>query len=99
MTINALEELSKVKNGDEIWSSLGSLTFVKSDIKDTENVLVGAGGGVVITATRENAIKILKGRLKELGDKDAEIVNEINKAGGLMEKAEKDIHAFAEKKS
>src|SRR3989344_375280 len=96
-TINALEQLSAVKKGDEIWSSLGSLSFVKSDITDTDNVLVGVGAGVVLTKKREQAAEMLKERIKELDDADKRIVSEINRFGGQIEKSEKEFQKLAEK--
>lgn len=78
-TINALQKLADVPKGEEIWSTLGSGTFVKSDIKDKENVLVAVGAGVVVKESREKGVEILSSRLEQLQKIDSELTEEINR--------------------
>ncbi|MBI4170175.1 MAG: prefoldin subunit alpha [Candidatus Aenigmarchaeota archaeon] len=95
-TIQALEKLADVKKGEEMWSSLGSGAFARSDIKDTENVLVAVGAGVVVKETKERGIEILKLRLDHLQKLDAELVAEINKFGEQAANVEEELqHAVA----
>ena len=77
-TIDALRNLDTIKQGDEMWSSLGSSTFVRSDIKDTKKVLVAVGAGVVAKETVSRAIEILEGRVKDLNSAGVQIVEQAN---------------------
>src|SRR3989338_2216519 len=77
-SIAALKALPNVKKGEEMWSSLGSGTFVRSDIKDVEKVLVAIGAGVVTKETLPKAIEILESRAKELSDINDEIIRQAN---------------------
>ena len=77
-TIDALSNLDTIKQGDEMWSSLGSSTFVRSDIKDTKKVLVAVGAGVVAKETVSRAIEILEGRVKDLNSAGMQIVEQAN---------------------
>ncbi len=95
-TIEAMKKLPAVKKGEEMWSSIGSGAFVRSDIKDTENVFVAAGAGVVIKETREKGIQILTGRMKELEKIDTELAAEINKFGEAAARLEQELQHAVE---
>jgi prefoldin alpha subunit len=90
-TVDALNKLEDVKKGEEIWSSLGSGAFVRSDIKDVSDVLVAVGAGVVVKETRERGITIIKGRFEELQKLDQELVAEINKFAEQVQRLESQL--------
>ena len=97
MTIGALEKLGGVSKGDEIWSSLGSSAFVMSGIKDTENVLINVGAGVVVKNTRERSLEILQSRLGELSEVNKSLAAEILKYGEEIGRLEPDVRRLAQK--
>jgi len=90
-TIDALNKFEDIKKGEEIWSSLGSGAFVRSDIKDVSDVLVAVGAGVVVKETRERGITIIKGRFEELQKLDQELVAEINKFAEQVQRLESQL--------
>jgi prefoldin alpha subunit len=94
-SIDALQKLDKVVKGDEIWSSIGSSAFVRSDIKDTQHVLVGIGAGVVIKETGEKAVKIMEGRLQDLKNLERELLEEVAKFARAIELLEPQVEALA----
>lgn len=98
-SIDALQKLEGVKKEDEMWSSVGSSTFVKSDIKDTENVLVSIGAGIVVKETRTRAIEILDERLNELKKIDTEFLSEIAKFAQAIEILEPQVEKLAEEQA
>jgi prefoldin alpha subunit len=98
-TIDALEKMGKIKGGDEIWSQIGSGTFVKSDIKDTENVLVAVGAGVVVSETRHRASEILKGRAHEIETISNEMVKQANDYLERASKLEPELEKLANQQS
>ena len=77
-TIEALRNIDTVKQGEEMWSSLGSGTFVRSDIKDTKKVLVAVGAGIVTKETVPRAIEILESRVKDVDAIGMQIVEQAN---------------------
>ena len=90
-TSNALNELGKIKEKEEIWSPLGSGALVRSDIKDKEKVLVSIGSDIAIKETRTNALEILQERLKEIIEVDKELSAEIEKFNTQIMKLEPEI--------
>lgn len=96
MTIHALEGLEKIKKGDEIWSSVGSSAFVISDIKDTDNVLINIGAGVVIKNTRKRSAEILQSRLNELEEVNMSLMAEIIKYSEEISRLEPEVQRLAQ---
>ena len=96
VTIAAIEEFEKIEKGDEIWSSLGSNAFVMSDIKDTKNVLVSIGAGVVIKSTKEHSLEILQSRLNELDEIRRAMEAEILKYSEEVSKLEPEVQRLAQ---
>ncbi len=95
-SMDALKNLEKVKEGDEIWSGLGSGSFLNSAVKDTAKVLVSVGAGILIKEDRARAIEILQSRLDELNKIDKELVAEINKFSDQASKTESELQKLAE---
>jgi prefoldin alpha subunit len=96
MTVDALHKLDDVTKGGEIWSSIGSSAFVRSDIKDTEKVLIAIGAGVVVRETRERAIEILQERADALNKINNDIMTEIMKFSGAIEQLEPEVERLAQ---
>ncbi len=99
MTIDALKKLGSIGKGNEIWSSFGSGAFVRSDIKDVEQVLISIGAGVVVRESKERAVDILHGKLSELSVFDSEIVAEVNKMSSMIAELEPEVQRLAEQES
>lgn len=97
VTIEALKKLDTIKSGNEMWSSLGSGTFVRSDIKDIEKVLVAIGAGLVIRETVPKSIEILELRLHEFNNINNEVVQQINMLVGRVGKLETELQRLAGK--
>ena len=96
ITLNALNNLHSIAKGDEIWSTLGSGTFVKSDIKDHTNVLVAVGAGVVVSETTENAAKIIESRMADLETIERDIIKQAEAYIERINKLEPDVQRLAE---
>lgn len=97
VTMDALGKIDSVKSGEEIWSSMGSGAFLRSDIKDTGNVLIGIGAGVVMRKDRKQAVEILKSRLEELVMIDSQMTSELEKYGRQIEGLEERMRASGQK--
>ncbi|MBI2970873.1 MAG: prefoldin subunit alpha [Candidatus Aenigmarchaeota archaeon] len=95
-TISALEKMETISTGDEMWSSVGSGAFVRSDVKDTASILMSVGAGVVVRKPREESITMLQGRLKELIDLDKELLAEMSKLAQQISKLEPEVERLVE---
>src|SRR3989338_7805110 len=93
-TIEALKTLPTVKSGEEMWSNLGSGTFVRSDIKDTEKVLVAIGAGVVSKEPLARAIDILESRLNEINEAIEQIIMQANAMVERINQLEPELEKF-----
>ncbi len=97
MTINALEKLEKTKNGEEIWSPLGSNAFVISDIKDSENIMLSIGAGVVVKKNRKSSLEILQSRLDEMNEVNKALEDELHKYNREALRLETEVQKIAER--
>jgi len=96
-TIDALHKMDTIKKGDEIWSTIGSGAFVRSNIKDIEKVLVALGAGIVSRETRERAIEIIQSRLEEMNTVNAEILAELTNISKQLKKLEPELEQLVHK--
>lgn len=68
MTLNFLQEMNRMKEGDQVLVPAGSGLFVKARLDSTEHVLVGIGANIVIERTPTEARQILENRIKEIDE-------------------------------
>lgn len=64
--IKALDSLKEAKAGDEILVPIGSGSFIKGEIKDKENVIIGIGAGISVEKKVSETKKILEKREKDM---------------------------------
>ena len=96
MTIDSLKKLDTIKDGEDMWSTLGSSTFVQSGIKDRNNVLVAVGAGVVVKESVPKAIELLEERAKDIEAVGAEVVNQANTFLQRVNQLEPELQKLAE---
>ena len=96
ITMGALKSMSGIKKGEEIWSSLGSGAFIKSDIKDTSSVLVAVGAGVVIQESIPKAAVILESRLKDMEAVSQDVMQQAQAYMDRINKLEPEVEKLAE---
>lgn len=96
VSAQALESLSELPKGGEMWSSLGGGAFVRSDIKDTENVMVGIGAGIVAKKSRKRASEILKERFEELRKLQLHLMEQVTDYAQRIEDLESDLQQLVE---
>lgn len=96
VTLDALRKLGSIKTGEEMWSSIGSGAFVRSDIKDIDKVLVAIGAGVVIKEHVPKAVEIIESRLNDINTVSQEIVKQANAMVDKINKLEPEVQRLAE---
>lgn len=65
---NSLSKLSCAKVNSKSYASLGLGTFVESEIKNTSNVLVNVGAGVLVKKTTTEADELASMQLAQMDD-------------------------------
>lgn len=88
----ALEDLKNCKG--ETYIPLGASNFVLGKIEDNQNVLVSIGSGLAVKMPRENAIKEIGEKTKELDTESKKINLELQKVGSHLIKLQTEIEAM-----
>ncbi len=65
-TIEALNALAENKPGTTILVPLGSGSFARAELKDTEKVIVGIGSNISVEKNTADAKKVIETRVEEL---------------------------------
>ena len=84
-TKEAIEELKSVKP-EKAMIPLGSGNFVFGTVENSNEIIVGIGSGVAVKKKREEALRILEGKIKESQDAMNEITS---KSQGLIQSLER----------
>ncbi len=96
MTLGVLEELGKIKKNSEAWSPIGSNAFAICDVKDTENVLINVGAGVLVKSTKQRSIEIISERLEEMNSVNKTLDAEIIKYSEEVARLEPEVQRMAQ---
>src|SRR3989344_6365397 len=74
---NNLKCLAESKAGSKSFSSLGLGTYVESEIKNTETVLVNVGAGVFVKKTAKEAEEIIGKQISQLDSINAQLTENL----------------------
>jgi prefoldin alpha subunit len=91
----AIEELKKIKPNKAL-IPIGSGNFVSGRIEDSEEVIVGIGGGVALKKKREDAIAILDSKFKEFEKNLSELRNQSAAIALQMAKIQEEVEKLQE---
>jgi prefoldin alpha subunit len=95
MTSASMLSLKKIRQGEEIWSALGSDVFVMSDIKDISTAIVGVGAGVYVRKPLDEAVKTIEARRAELAEAEQQLTAEMAALGEQFARLEPELQAMA----
>jgi prefoldin alpha subunit len=70
-----VEQVHNADENSEILIPIGGGTFVNGSLKNTSNVLIGVGAGLVVEKTIDEAIAKLDERMKKLQENQEKIVS------------------------
>jgi len=94
-TIESINEIKKGKKGaNDILFPLGSATYTKGAIVDTNRLIVEVGAGAVVEKTSDEAKAILEKRKKELEDAIGLLQKKIQNISVMMQKIEADAQGI-----
>ncbi len=96
-SVAALDEISKVKPGEEVLITLANGIFARGTVQDTEKLLVGVGASVITEKDIPSTKKILDTRLGSLERYHAEILQTIMTLDGRGRELEKEMRTVIDK--
>ena len=97
MTLEAMKKLKGTKTNNEIWPTLGSGTFIKGEITDASNIMVGVGAGIVVKKTLADATEVMEKRVADMRKVDDELMGELTKIVETIQSLEPEVEKLAEK--
>jgi len=97
MTIVAVKKLDEIKEGEEMWSTLGSGAFVRSNILDKNKTIVDIGLGIFAKKNLEDTKNILHDRLEEISRVFDELSSEIMNMEKQLGMLENDMQSLSAK--
>ncbi len=92
--IMTLETLDGNGKGQEILVPIGVGTFLFSEVKDTNRIMVGLGSGVSVERDRETSIKTLSTRKEELDGVLKKAMETYNNIIGQMEQLQAKVQSM-----
>ncbi len=78
----------------EAFVPLGAGNFVKGRIEDSSTVLVSIGGGAAVKKSKEDAIKIIEGKISKLQDEADELVGVERKIASELARLQPEIQTI-----
>lgn len=91
-----LEGLKDSKNGEEALIPIGGGSFLKANLTNIQNVIIGVGAGVCIEKNIDESIMDLKARLNELESARTSLQETLRKTMVELEKRQKRISEIME---
>ncbi len=91
---NSLAKLSSAKVNSKSYSSLGLGTFVESEIKNTGNVLVNVGAGVLVKKTTSEADELASMQLAQMDAVAQRLTHNINAMSARAQELESEIQGL-----
>lgn len=92
---NNLKSLAESKAGSKSFSSLGLGTYVESEIKNTENVLVNVGAGVFVKKTAKEAEEIIEKQISQLDSINMQLTQNLTMLATRAQELEGELQALA----
>ncbi|MBW2996240.1 prefoldin subunit alpha [Candidatus Woesearchaeota archaeon] len=95
LTKEALDDISKTKEGTEIRVPLASGIFIKANLTDNKDVIVNVGAGTSVKKTIPEARKLIDDQLKEITDFARESEANLNQLAAKAQTIEKELTELA----
>lgn len=98
MLKEGVNDIKKLKPGDEILTSLGSGLFIKTELKDNNQILMNVGSKTVVTKTPSEAEKILTQQQDEIKSIMENIKTELQQGVKKLNSLQQDLNKLQAKK-
>ncbi len=98
VTRGSLDELDKVKAGNEIFVPISSGIFARAVIKDTSELLVNIGANVVVKKDNASTKKLIQDQIEEVKGIQKQMIEELEKMTGYASQIELQLQEIAAQK-
>ena len=93
-TSNSLDEFKKINTGKEIFVPFSSGIFAKANIKDTSELLVNVGAGIVVKKDIISAKKLIQNQIEEIQKIQKQMINELEKLTSHAAQLERQLQSL-----
>ncbi len=87
----SVEYIKDLEEGDEMLIPLGASSFAIGTLKDTENVVVGLGSGVLSKKSIENTDKVMNERKNKFREIQEDLQGSVEELQSRLQKLQHDI--------
>ncbi len=91
-----LDELKKVKEGNEILVSMGAGIFAKAQLKDNKKVIVNVGSSTMVKKEIDEAKKLVTDQVEQMKNLIIEITQELEKAALRIQGTQQELQEMME---
>ena len=98
MISNSLTEIKKTKIGQELLIPLGSGIFIKTELKDNNEILTNVGSDVVISKTNAETKTFIKSQTEFVTEMITKIEQELHLSISKYEELKEDLQELVKKK-
>jgi len=98
MISNSLTEIKKTKIGQELLVPLGSGIFIKTELKDNNEILTNVGSDVVISKTNAETKTFIKSQTEFVIEMITKIEQELHLSISKYEELKEDLQELVKKK-
>ncbi len=96
-TKESIYEINSVKPGSQTFIPLGQGVFVKGEVKDTKNLLVGVGANIAVSKNVKESKEIIDKQIVEVNNLMKQMEEQLQQAGMHAGILEKEIQELASK--
>ena len=98
MISNSLTEIKKTKIGQELLIPLGSGIFIKTELKDNNEILTNVGSDVVVSKTNAETKTFIKSQTEFVIEMITKIEQELHLSISKYEELKEDLQELVKKK-
>ena len=98
MISNSLTEIKKTKIGQELLIPLGSGIFIKTELKDNNEILTNVGSDVVVSKTNAETKTFIKSQTEFVTEIITKIEQELHLSISKYEELKEDLQELVKKK-
>ncbi|MBU0536789.1 MAG: prefoldin subunit alpha [Nanoarchaeota archaeon] len=93
----ALDDLTSVKEGTEIFVPVTGGVFAKAELKDNKNLLVNVGAGTTVNKSIPETRDMISNQINEIADTRDQLLEQLQKAVRKAQKIQEELQEIQEK--
>jgi len=93
----SLSDLEKFKENKKLFSQIGPSVFIKTELKDSKNVLMDVGSGIVVEKPISEAVKLISSQLEEINNNLGLITQHLSNAAMQAQSIQEELQSLQAK--